>query len=406
MNEPVTDLAVLDAEATVTTLSIYRDPEVVLEEARKAARALKAVIDGKKKKVEFNGETYLEFEDWQTVGRFYGVTPRITVTNYVEYGDIKGWEAHADAVHVASGRVVSSADAMCLNDEEKWRDRPKYEHHYVLKSGGTSAEDPGPNELVWIENPNKPGSKMPKRERVLVGKEAVPMFQLRSMAQTRAGAKAMRQALAWVVVLAGYRPTPAEELPTDTNSPAGDTGSQEPAKPAVRADGAGIVTSVETKTGQKANGQAWTRYLVTFADGRSASTFDKKLAEKAEQAKADGEYVIPVLEQAGQFTNLTGLKSAGAPEQAPAEGGNGGGNGEAYIADAFRKRITATMNAQKWTAGDMMAFLQHHGALDPQGQPSSAHIKRKDFDRLLEMVKKNQRAPAMDGQAADGPEAQ
>ena len=33
------------------------------------------------------------------------------------------------------------------------------------------------------------------------------------MAQTRAGAKALRNALAWVVVLAGYRPTPAEELP-------------------------------------------------------------------------------------------------------------------------------------------------------------------------------------------------
>jgi len=33
------------------------------------------------------------------------------------------------------------------------------------------------------------------------------------MAQTRAGAKALRNVLAWVVVLAGYRPTPAEELP-------------------------------------------------------------------------------------------------------------------------------------------------------------------------------------------------
>jgi hypothetical protein len=39
------------------------------------------------------------------------------------------------------------------------------------------------------------------------------------MAQTRAGAKAMRNALAWVVVLAGYRPTPAEELPD--HQPAG-----------------------------------------------------------------------------------------------------------------------------------------------------------------------------------------
>ena len=32
------------------------------------------------------------------------------------------------------------------------------------------------------------------------------------MAQTRAGAKALRNVLSWVAVLAGYRPTPAEEI--------------------------------------------------------------------------------------------------------------------------------------------------------------------------------------------------
>jgi len=32
------------------------------------------------------------------------------------------------------------------------------------------------------------------------------------MAQTRAGAKALRNVLAWVAVLAGYKPTPAEEI--------------------------------------------------------------------------------------------------------------------------------------------------------------------------------------------------
>jgi hypothetical protein len=45
-----------------------------------------------------------------------------------------------------------------------------------------------------------------------VGEVLVPWFQLASMAQTRAGAKALRNAFAWVVVLAGYQPTPAEEM--------------------------------------------------------------------------------------------------------------------------------------------------------------------------------------------------
>jgi hypothetical protein len=39
-----------------------------------------------------------------------------------------------------------------------------------------------------------------------------PLFQLKSMAQTRALAKALRNVMAWVVVLAGYSPTPAEEM--------------------------------------------------------------------------------------------------------------------------------------------------------------------------------------------------
>ena len=53
---------------------------------------------------------------------------------------------------------------------------------------------------------------MPKKEKIKVADQPVPSFQLRSMAQTRACAKAFRNVLAWVVVLAGYKPTPAEEM--------------------------------------------------------------------------------------------------------------------------------------------------------------------------------------------------
>lgn len=220
------------ADPTRLDLGIHREPEVVLDEARRAATALKAVIDAKPeaKKVIFNGETYLEFEDWQTVGRFYGITPRVIRTQHVEYGDVRGWEAVADAVHVATGQVVASAEAMCLNDEDKWRARPKYEWHYLKRSGGTSAEDPGRDELIWEDG--RGGKKRPKKQRVCVGEEAVPLFQLRSMAQTRACAKAMRNALAWVVVLAGYRPTPAEELPSrqDDGDPAQNGGATPPSR--------------------------------------------------------------------------------------------------------------------------------------------------------------------------------
>ena len=143
-------------------LALNRDPDVVLAEATKAAQALKRVIDNKPKKVIINNETYLEFEDWQTVARFYGLSARVVHTAMVEIGEVRGYEAHAEVWHIAGGKMVSSAESMCLNDEERWQSRP--------------------------------------------------LFQLRSMAQTRACAKALRNCLAWVVVLAGYRPTPAEEI--------------------------------------------------------------------------------------------------------------------------------------------------------------------------------------------------
>jgi len=49
-----------------------------------------------------------------------------------------------------------------------------------------------------------------------------PEFQLASMAQTRAAGKVLRLLLGWIVTLAGYEPTPAEEMihePTPPSTP-------------------------------------------------------------------------------------------------------------------------------------------------------------------------------------------
>ncbi len=148
-------------------LAMSRAPEIVLQEAAKAASALRDVIERKPAKVVINGKQFLQFEDWQTLGRFYGVTVAARATNYIEQGRVRGYECHAEAIR-ADGQVISAAQAMCMDDEAKWKDKP--------------------------------------------------LFQLRSMAQTRAQAKALRNVLAWVVVMAGYAPTPAEEM--DANATA------------------------------------------------------------------------------------------------------------------------------------------------------------------------------------------
>lgn len=350
-------------------IGVRRPPAMVLEEARRAAKALKDIVDAKPKPVMFNGERYLEFEDWQTVGRFYGISPRVTSTRYVEYGDVRGWEALAEAVHVPSGSVISMAEAMCLNDEEKWHMRPKYEYHYVKKSGGLSSEDPGRDELIWEE---KNGKRFPKKERVRMGDERVPLFQLRSMAQTRAGAKALRNALAWVVVLAGYKPTPAEELPRQ-DDPEGGEHEPEPVV-AKRADGSALVTGVDPKTAK--NGKPW--YLVTFDDGRSGSTFDTKLAGQAEAAQKAGTLVIPTLEQRGQYWNLIGLGPVGT---APAGNGHGQPAGEAIINENQLRRFHAIATGHGWSEAEQ------HELLSANGYTSSKAIKVADYERLVDQLK-------------------
>lgn len=138
------------------------DPEKQVEQATIAAKALMSVVSKKHKPVQFNGEQYLEFEDWQTIAQFYNHTVGIDWTKPIEEaGKIIGFEAKA-LLFNRDGIVVGGAEAACMTDEPNWAKKPK--------------------------------------------------FQLRSMAQTRAMAKALRSRFGFVAVLAGFKPTPAEEM--------------------------------------------------------------------------------------------------------------------------------------------------------------------------------------------------
>jgi hypothetical protein len=200
-------------KTTKSHVLLQHTPQLLLDEATNAARVLQGVISAKPDKVMMGGKQYLEYEDWSLLGRFYGITARsVGEPEHVQLGPgIAGFKATSEAVD-REGRILSRASAYCLSDEEKWGTRTKYAYAYAVRSGGWSETDPGPTNIVWIDNPNKPGKKMPKKERRIVGKEQVPLFQLASMAQTRANAKVLRNVLSWVVVLAGYGTTPAEEI--------------------------------------------------------------------------------------------------------------------------------------------------------------------------------------------------
>lgn len=195
------ELELVHQESQLGSLTLLREPSEVLADAQKVAAALMEVVKGKKKQITFNGETYLESGDWQTVAAFHGVTAKVEWTHFVEFGEVKGFEAAAVAID-RNGREVSRGEAMCLNDEENWGTRTKYEWVDVLDAQGKK---------IWEFNAAK-GKSLPKREKQATGVTVTPLFQLRSMAQTRACAKALSNLFKWVVVLAGYKPTPAEEM--------------------------------------------------------------------------------------------------------------------------------------------------------------------------------------------------
>ena len=206
-------------------LTQWREPEEVLAEATKAAVALKRVVSMKKNPVMFNQEQYLEREDWGTVAKFYGCTAKSVSTNYVEFGNVRGFEAVAVVVD-RNMNEIGRAESMCLSDEINWGEVPVYEWKDELDEHGKK---------IW-DAKARGGKGGYRGKRVQTGTSPKPLFQLRSMAQTRAEAKALKGVFSWVVVLAGYQPTPAEEM----------IGNEQP-----RDDGDYVEQKTETKTEKK-----------------------------------------------------------------------------------------------------------------------------------------------------------
>jgi hypothetical protein len=150
------------------------DPVEVITRASRAAEALKGVIRQQGLVSNIQGREHVRVEGWTTLGSMLGVVPVVTWTRPTT----DGWEARVEA-RTLDGRVVGAAEAMCSKSERTWRSRDDY--------------------------------------------------ALRSMAQTRATSKALRGPLGFVVTLAGYEATPAEEMPAEgTEGPSGRVSSTEP----------------------------------------------------------------------------------------------------------------------------------------------------------------------------------
>jgi len=152
-------------------LPVFYDPDKVLAMGQKMASALKKVLQQNKWTVKIGPSEHLRFEAWQTLGSFFGYVPTVLEIEPIIYKEkIIGYRCRAGVKRLKDGVIVAEAEATCSRDEPNWRNKPD--------------------------------------------------FQLRSMAQTRACAKALRLCFSWIVTLAGYDPTPAEELDNVANGTA------------------------------------------------------------------------------------------------------------------------------------------------------------------------------------------
>jgi hypothetical protein len=139
------------------TLFRSDEPNEIVTRATEYANALAPVIEKRKLSVSIQGRKHVLVEGWTLLGSMLGVFPVLVWSRELE----NGWEARVEA-KTLDGRTVGAAEAMCLRSERSWATRDEY--------------------------------------------------ALRSMAQTRATSKALRQPLGFVVTMAGYSATPAEEM--------------------------------------------------------------------------------------------------------------------------------------------------------------------------------------------------
>ena len=151
-----TDLIIREEQTSVSVLE-GDSPAARVVFAQATARALAPVITEGHLYADISGKKHVLYEGWTTLGQMLGVFPVTMWSRPLA----NGYEARVEA-RTLGGALVGAAEAECTRDEDNWKDRDDY--------------------------------------------------ALRSMAQTRAGSKALRMCLGFIVTLAGFDAVPAEEM--------------------------------------------------------------------------------------------------------------------------------------------------------------------------------------------------
>lgn len=248
-----------------TTLFANSDPVAILERSVQIADTLARFVRERKLTSTIQGREFVRMEGWTFLGSLLGVFPVCVETTQIE----GGFEARVEA-KTRDGAIVGAAVARCTRGEKTWSGRDDY--------------------------------------------------ALLSMAQTRATSKALRMPLGYIMQLAGFDPTPSEEMPEIatpvTHISEGVRGADKPATPQAPPPPISLPRAqfLAAEYGRKFPERAKSQEL-RIADARSA-TGNTALASFKSMTRADAEVFEKWLaEQEAPVTG--GVAPAGMPDAAP-----------------------------------------------------------------------------------------
>lgn len=148
---------------------MFDNPGAMVAQAKVVATVLKDIVTDLKLFTNIQGKNYVHVEGWTTLGAMLGITPRtVSVAEILTEEFEPVFEATVELVRNSDGMIVGQGIAEC-GASDTWKGRDRYAK--------------------------------------------------KSMAITRATGKAFRLSYSWIIKLAGYEGTPAEEMPAAKKSP-------------------------------------------------------------------------------------------------------------------------------------------------------------------------------------------
>lgn len=144
------------------------DLDGITGRATQIANRLKDIVESAKLysmiKTKQGEKKYVKVDGWTAMAAMLGVFPEAEYCRKLDREDEIAYESRVLLRHI-SGNLVGAGEAVCSSKEGNWAGRDE--------------------------------------------------FTIKSMAQTRATGKACRLSFSWIMALAGYSPTPAEEMIND-----------------------------------------------------------------------------------------------------------------------------------------------------------------------------------------------